>query len=293
MRVIVTGATGFVGSALTKRLSADGHTVVAVSRNPDSASERLNGIAAVSWNELGRALEHPTDAVVHLAGETVQGRWNTRKIEEVRTSRLQTTARVIEAIVSAHHQPAVLVSASGIGFYGSANDDKLTEASVPGDDYFARLCVEWEQATFSSPCRSIAMRFGIVIGPGGGALDVMKLPAKMGVSGPLAGGKQWWSWVDIDDAVGSIVHVLGNEAISGPVNVVAPQPIRQVDFNRVLCSHLKRPSFMPAPAFALRMVLGTFATEVLSSKRVIPQVLTASGYQWARPELADSIANAL
>ena len=293
MRVIVTGATGFVGAVLTERLKASGHTVIAVSRNPASASERLNGIDAVGWDGLVGALEEPTDAVVHLAGETVQGRWNTRKIEEVRSSRLQTTARVIEAIESAPHKPAVLVSASGIGFYGSAKDDELTEVSLPGDDYFARLCVEWEQATFSAPCRSVAMRFGIVIGPEGGALDVMKLPAKMGVSGPLAGGKQWWSWVDIDDAVGAIMHAISHEAISGPVNVVAPQPIRQIDFNRVLCGHLKRPSFMPAPAFALRLVLGTFATEVLSSKRVIPEVLLTSGYEWVRPELADSIANAL
>ena len=293
MRVIVTGATGFVGAALTERLQAKGHTVVAVSRNPISASERLNGVSAVDWDGLGGALEEPTQAVVHLAGETVQGRWNTRKIEEVRTSRLRTTARVIEAIESAPHKPGVLVSASGIGFYGSAKDDELTEVSLPGDDYFARLCVEWEQATFSAPCRSVAMRFGIVIGPEGGALDVMKLPAKMGVSGPLAGGKQWWSWVDIDDAVGAIMHAMNHEAISGPVNVVAPQPIRQIDFNRVLCAHLKRPSFMPAPAFALRLVLGTFATEVLSSKRVIPEVLLTSGYEWARPDLADSIANAL
>ncbi len=292
MRVLVTGATGFLGSALCASLTADGHEVVAVSRNPEAAAGRLQGVSAVGWDDLGRALSTPTDAVVHLAGETVQGRWNQKKVEEVWNSRVETTEQVVSAIASADAQPKVLVCASGIGFYGSAGEDILSEDAPAGDDYFAKLCVEWEKLAHGAPCRTATLRFGIIIGPGGGALPTMLIPAKWGVSGPLGGGKQWWSWVDLSDAVGAVRHAIDSD-LSGPVNVVAPDPIRQADFNRVLCGIVRRPSFMPAPAFALRAILGTFASEILSSKRVVPSRLTESGYRWTMPDLKQSIQSAL
>lgn len=292
MRILVTGATGFVGSALCASLTADGYDVVAVSRNPQAAAERLKGIKAVGWDDLGVALSMPTDAVVHLAGESVQGRWNQRKIEAVWDSRVQTTKQVVDAIAAAESKPGVLVCASGIGFYGSAGEDALTETTGAGDDYFAKLCVEWEALARSAPCRTAMLRFGIVIGRGGGALPTMLIPARLGVSGPLGGGQQWWSWIDVTDAVGAIRFTIDSD-IEGPINVVAPEPIRQADFNRVLCGVVHRPSFMPAPAFALRAILGTFASEILSSKRVIPERLQASGFQWAMADLEESIRTAV
>lgn len=293
MRFVVTGATGFVGSALCADLIEKGHKVVAVSRNPEAASAQLNGVEAIGWDDLAETLSTKTDAVVHLAGESVQGYWNDRKIESVRSSRLSTTERVVSAIAQAEAPPSVLVCASGVGFYGSMGEAELTESHPAGDDYFAELCVEWEASAARAPCRSVMMRFGIVIGPGGGALKTMLLPAKAGVSGPLGGGQQWWSWVDIADAVGAILHAVETEDIRGPVNVVAPEPIRQADFNRVLCGLLGRPSFMPAPAFALRLILGTFASEILSSKRVMPRVLSESGFHWRRASLHESIEAAI
>jgi uncharacterized protein (TIGR01777 family) len=293
MRIVLTGATGFLGSALTAKLLSDGHSVVAVSRSPQKAIDRLGVESAVSWDALDEAFSSPVDAVVHLAGETVQGRWNARKIEEVRASRLTTTAKVVEAIDRAATQPKVLISASGIGFYGDAADAELRESSPPGDDYFAELCVEWESLAASAPCRVALMRFGIILGRDGGALNVMLLPAKAGISGPLGGGQQWWSWVSLDDAVGSIVHALHAENVNGPVNVVSPEPVRQKQFNAVLCRKLNRPAFVPAPAFALKLVLGMFATEVLSSKRVIPHALTSSGYQWVHSDLESALSAAL
>jgi len=255
--------------------------------------ERLGLESAVSWDALDEAFSSPVDAVVHLAGETVQGRWNARKIEEVRASRLTTTAKVVQAVERAETRPNVLISASGIGFYGDGAETELRENAPPGDDYFAELCIEWESLAASAPCRVALMRFGIILGRDGGALDVMLLPAKAGISGPLGGGQQWWSWVALDDAVGSIVHALHAEHVNGPVNVVAPEPVRQKDFNAALCRKLNRPSFVPAPAFALKLVLGMFATEILSSKRVIPHALTASDYQWTHSDLDSALSAAL
>lgn len=228
------------------------------------------------------------DAVIHLAGETVQGRWNKAKAVAVRDSRIETTQAITEAIAAAEKAPATFLCASGIGFYGEGGEDTLEESATAGDDFFAEVCVGWEgtahQAS-SSGCRVGILRFGIIVGEGGGALDAMLLPTKLGIAGPLGSGRQWWSWVHRADVVDSILFVLDNDAISGPVNVVAPEPIRQAAFQKALGRALNRPSFMPAPAFALRMVLGTFAQEVLSSKRVIPRVLTDAGFEWKWADL--------
>ncbi len=293
MRIIVTGATGFVGRPLCAVLTAQGHDVVAVSRNPSRARELVKVSDAIAWEDLDAAMRVPTHAVVHLAGETVQGRWNARKIAEVRDSRIERTAALVEAISNAERTPAVLVSASGIGYYGSGGELLLQEDASPGEDYFAQLCVDWEELATSAPCRVAVMRFGMILGPGGGALKMMLLPARAGISGPLGGGKQWWSWISLDDAVRSLWHAIERPEVAGPVNVVSPEPIRQVDFNRVLCRVVNRPSFVPAPAFALRLILGTFATEVLGSKRVIPVVLSSTGFTWSHSDLEEAIREGL
>ena len=289
MRIFVTGATGFVGKALVERLVALGHDVGAVSRDPRSARERLGIHEVYSWDELSKAFDSGFDAVVHLAGESVKGLWTQAKADEVWNSRIWTSEALVEAITQSSQRPGVLVSASGIGFYGDAGEEELDEQSGAGDDYFARLCVEWEALILSADLPDVRVacaRFGIVLGPGGGALALMVLPAKTGLSGPLGSGRQWWSWVSLEDAVSALVHMVQNSDVQGPVNVVAPQPIRQSAFQKTLCAALSRPSFIPTPAFGVRMLLGRFAEEVLASKRVKPTVLKNTRFEWADSELA-------
>ena len=288
MRIVVTGATGFIGRTLVSSLVAGGHEVVAISRSPDAARSILEIDEAYSWDGLDDAFAQPVDAVVHLAGESVKGYWTKAKVKEVWDSRIRTTTALVAAIHAAADVPSVLISASGIGYYGDAGEVELKEQAPPGEDYFARLCVEWERlilATEMKGMRTVSLRFGIVLGADGGALPTMALPAKTGLSGPLGSGKQWWSWVSQGDAVAAIEHVLHTPELEGAVNVVTPDPIRQVDFQRSLCAALNRPSFLPAPAFGVRLILGKFADEVLSSKRVIPAALSSTGFRWADDDL--------
>ena len=295
MRVLVSGASGFVGSRLVPVLSERGAEVIAVSRTPERTAASLGIESAVDWAGVPKVIAEGVDAVIHLAGETVQGRWNKAKAVAVRDSRIQTTETIVDAIAASSSPPGILLCASGIGFYGEGGEDVLVETAPAGDDFFAEVCVGWEGAArraTESGCRVGILRFGIIIGDGGGALDAMMLPTKLGVAGPLGSGRQWWSWVHRSDAVDAILFALDNGELSGAINVVAPEPVRQADFQRALSRALSRPSFMPAPAFALRMVLGTFAQEVLSSKRVMPSVLTEAGFTWKWADLDAAIGEA-
>jgi uncharacterized protein (TIGR01777 family) len=295
MHVLLTGASGFVGRELCRRLLADLHTVTAVSRSPDRCREVLGVEDVVAWADLDAAFLKGIDAVVHLAGESVQGRWNAAKRSQVRTSRIEGTQAIVDAIRRAANKPGVLLSASGIGFYGCGGESTLTEASSAGDDYFAALCLDWEALALGAEacgCRVGLLRFGMILGQGGGAISAMLTPAKWGISGPLGTGKQWWSWVGIDDAVSAIIFSL-TTSISGPINIVAPTPIRQSEFQRTLGRVLSRPAFLPAPAFVLRLILGTFAEEVLASKRVVPTALSEAGFTWAVPNLEDALARSV
>jgi uncharacterized protein (TIGR01777 family) len=293
MHVLVTGATGFVGRALCRQLVAGGHRFSAVSRAPEGAMQSLDGChAALSWEQLNApgALDG-VDAVVHLAGESVSGRWSAAKRERVRQTRLGPTRSLVEAINRAQPRPHTLVSASGIGFYGEGGERELTEQAPAGDDYFADLCVEWEAAASTADTRVVLARFGIVLGLGGGAVASMLLPARLGLGGPLGSGRQWWSWVHLEDVAAAIIHALLDESLRGPVNVVAPSPVRQADFATVLGACLGRPGVLPAPSVAIRLVLGTFAAEILASKRVLPKALSASGFEYAHPELKAALSD--
>jgi len=290
MRIVVTGGTGFVGRPLVKRLLELGHEVSVVSRSPERAKESLCLETAWSWENLEECFAGGVDAVIHLAGETVQGRWSAKKETEVWESRIRTTTQIAEAIEAAEVPPKVWISASGIGFYGEGGERELQEQDAAGDDYFARLCVKWENIALStarSGRRVVCTRFGIILGEGGGALKAMMLPTKSGIGGPLGSGKQWWSWISLEDVVGALVHVLEHDGVSGPVNVVAPTPMRQGEFQKLLSRALHRPSWIPAPAFGVRLLLGRFADEVLSSKRVMPTVLTETGFEWSMPTLKE------
>ena len=300
MKILITGATGFIGQQLCRRLAGRGDEIVVLSRNPDRARAQLPGIAgAFAWSATdgpppGEAVGD-LDAVVHLAGTTVVGRWNAAHRRSIHDSRVDGTRNLVAALAMAPTPPRLMVSASAIGYYGERGDDPLDEESEPGDDFLARVCKGWEheaRLAESLGTHVIRLRFGIVLGDDGGALDKMLLPAKLGLGGPLGSGRQWWSWVHIDDVLGLIEHGLEQD-MSVVLNATSPAPTRQRDFARTLGRTLHRPAFLPAPAFALRLLLGGFANELLGSKRVLPESTLASGYHFRHPELGPALTDLL
>jgi hypothetical protein len=301
MRVLVTGATGFIGGRLSEVLREHGHSVVALSRNPEAARRSVQALEqAFGWDpEAGAPAAEAfdgVDAVIHLAGESVVGRWSEAKKKAIRDSRVLGTSHLVRGIAQLERKPQVLISSSAIGYYGDRGDEELTETSKAGSDFLANTCQEWEQEARKVEwvgVRSVMVRTGIVLGPGGGALEAMLPPFKLGAGGPLGSGLQWWSWIHRDDLIGLMLHGLAQEDLSGPVNGTAPHPQRQKEFARVLGRVLRRPAFLPAPAFVLRIVLGGFSTELLSSKRVLPKVAEDTGYRFQHPELEAALRHVL
>lgn len=300
MRVLVTGATGFIGSLVCARLAERGHHPVVLSRDPESARRKLRGVAAAyAWE----ATEGPPpaeaaedlDAVVHLAGTSVVGRWNEQHRRSIHDSRVEGTRNLVAALARAATPPRVMVSASAIGYYGDRGEAALDEESPPGDDFLATVCKGWEAAAREAEqlgTHVVRLRFGIVLGDTGGALDQMLLPAKLGLGGPLGSGRQWWSWVHVDDVLALIEHGLEQD-VSVVLNATSPAPVRQRDFARTLGDVLHRPAFLPAPAFALKLLLGGFAAELLGSKRVLPESTVATGYGFRFPELEGALVDLL
>ncbi len=297
MKVLITGATGFIGSRLCEAFVADGHEPVALSRNPQGARRRVSALSdAYAWSPMDGPPPFEAfdgvDAVVHLAGESVSGRWTPEKKRAIRESRVQGTRHLVDALEQRDAKPSVLVSASAIGVYGDRGDQELTEDAEPGTDFLAQVCVDWEreaQRAEELGVRVVNPRIGIVLGPDGGALQAMLTPFKLGVGGPLGSGRQWWAWVHHDDVVGIIQHAVQNDDFQGPVNATAPTPARQRAFAKVLGRVLGRPAFMPAPAFALKLLLGEFSQELLGSKRVLPERAQQAGYAFGYPELEPAL----
>ena len=300
MNILVTGATGFVGTALCRTLAQQGHRVTALSREPERARFKVPGLAgAHAWEPADgpapRQAFEGVEGVVHLLGESVVGRWTTEKKQAIRDSRVVGTRNLVEALRHADPKPRILVSASAIGYYGDRNDEELTESSLPGTDFLAGVSREWEAEARKAEDYDIpvsCLRIGIVLARGGGALGAMLLPFQLGAGGPLGSGRQWWSWIHRDDLIGLMARLLETE-YQGVVNGVAPTPLRQKDFARVLGRILSRPAFMPAPAFALKIVLGGFASELLSSKRVLPTTAEQLAYAFQYPELDGALRHAL
>jgi uncharacterized protein (TIGR01777 family) len=297
LHVAVTGASGLIGSALIRRLDADGHRVTRLVR-------RAAGPGEISWDPENARLEpgqlEGMDAIIHLAGENIGVRWTPARKRQIRNSRIQGTRFLSEAIARAHRRPGVLVSASAIGIYGDRGDEALTENSPPGDPalhFLAQVGREWEAA--AEPARAAGVRvihprFGLVLSPKGGALKKMLLPFRLGLGGRLGSGIQWMSWISIDDVVGAILHVLLTESFSGPVNLVAPEPVRNRDFTAILGRVLSRPTPFPVPAAALRLILGEMAdSTVLASARVQPKRLLAAGYRFEHPDLDTALRHVL
>ena len=297
MKVLVTGSTGLVGTALVKELARDGHTVCRLIRPLSTVVGGAREGFDVAWNpstgELGGA-GVGADAVVNLAGASIAGgRWTKARKELLRTSRLDATRALVGALAKMSARPRVLVSASAIGIYGDRGDELLTEDSKPGSDFLAGLARDWEGEALKAEVlgiRVVLARFGIILAQHGGALAKMLLPFKLGVGGSLGSGKQWMSWITLEDAVAIIRFAMHNGAVRGAMNVVAPQPVQNAEFTKELAKALRRPGLFPAPAFALRLALGEMADALLlPSQRVSTEKLLELGYRFRFPELPSAL----
>jgi len=293
-RILVSGSSGLIGSALLPGLRANGYEVARLARGTAS------GAGHVVWDParpLAPESVSGFDAVVHLAGESIVGRWTEAKKSRIRDSRVQGTRRLAEALAAAAQRPRLLISASAIGYYGDRGEETLREDSPSGKGFLPEVCGEWESAAepaAKAGIRTVQVRFGLVLSPSGGALQKMLLPFRMGVGGNMGNGRQWWSWIDIKDLVGAIQHVIKTETLQGPVNVVGPSPVRNAEFTKTLASVLSRPAIFPMPAFAARLVFGQMGDELLlASQRVEPARLMASGYSFQKPDLRKSLEDLL
>ncbi len=293
MRVAVSGASGFIGAAVVRRLEADGHQVSRMVRGTPRAGE-------IHWIPAGALDMEPLegfDAVVHLAAENISGRWTHGKKGRILNSRVQGTLTVAATLARLQRKPKVLVSASAIGFYGSRGDETLDESSAPGSDFLAEVARQWEAATEAASRAGIRValtRFGVVLGESGGALKKMLGPFQMGVGGRIGSGQQWMSWVALEDAAGAVEHAITNESVRGPVNVVAPNAVRNAEFTRTLGEVLRRPTLFPMPEFAVKLAFGEMGESLLlGSQRVAPKRLLESGYQFKFPELKGALESAI
>jgi uncharacterized protein len=292
MKLLISGSHGLVGQALVKSLEADGHEIFRLVRHaPNSDSE-------IEWSpdrySIALARLEGFDAVVHLAGESIaSGRWNEEKKRKIRESRVKGTKLLSDALANLARQPKTLISASAIGYYGNRDDEVLTETSAPGDDFLASVCVEWENATAHAAEKGIRVvntRFGIILDSKGGALAKMLTPFRMGVGGKIGSGKQWMSWIALDDVVGAIEHALASQTMKGPVNFVTPNPVRNAEFTKTLGRVLSRPTILPIPAFGARLVFGEMADALLlSSQRVEPEQLDTAAYQFRHAQLEGAL----
>ena len=296
MNLLITGATGFLGRVLVKSLNKDGHSIKIITRNINNASNLLGSdFDFYKWDPT--TLKPPieainnTDVIVNLMGENVGGIWLPYKKKAIHQSRQVGTKNLVEAINKADSKPPVLISASAVGYYGNRGDEKLIESSEPGKNFLSKVCKDWEDQANSaaeSGARVVTLRFAPIVGSGGGFLTQQLPLAKLGLLGPLGSGKQWWPWVHIDDAIGIIKYVLNNQ-ISGPVNVVSPKPIDQITFSKALAGFYNRPAILPAPSFAIRMILGGFADELLFSRKVIPQKALDTGFKFKFVDINEAI----
>lgn len=293
-RVLITGASGLIGSALTASLERSGAEIVQLTRRP------AKNAAQISWNPrvpLPPETVSGFDVVIHLAGETVVGRWTAEKKREIHESRVLGTQHLATALAQASARPHIFLCASAVGLYGNRGDGVLTEDSAPGTGFAAELGRDWETASriaADAGIRTVNLRIGVVLTARGGALGKMLTPFKLGVGGRIGSGRQWWSWIHIDDIVGAIHHVLRNESLSGPVNLVAPNPVTNAEFTKTLARVLHRPALAPLPAFVARIALGEMATELMcSSQRVLPQKLQESGYRFRFNDLRTAFEDLL
>jgi uncharacterized protein (TIGR01777 family) len=306
MRLLISGSTGLIGTALLDGLREQKYELARLvrpsTRNRPAGRARSPEPLSVAWDPVAGTLDAAAsgaDAVVHLAGASISGgRWTAARKRLLAQSRIAATRQLLEALSRLANPPRIFIAASAIGFYGDRGDEELTESSAPGRDFLADLCVGWEaesaRAAAILGARVVILRLGIVLAKDGGALPVMALPFRLGVGGRLGSGRQWMSWVALEDTVGIVKHALTTSNLSGPVNVVSPNPVRNADFTAVLGRVLRRPTIFPAPSFALRLALGEMADALLlSSQRVLPQKALASGYLFLYQGLESALHSVL
>jgi uncharacterized protein len=289
-KILVSGVSGPIGAALLPSLRASGWSMVRLVRGQPTSRDQI------AWDPakpISPEAVSGFDAVIHLAGESIFGRWTTAKKARILNSRLDGTTNLAHALADAEEKPKVFVSGSAIGYYGNRGDELLREESEPGAGFLAEVCQRWEEATMpaiQADIRTALLRTGIVLSPKGGALGAMLLPFKMGVGGRIGDGRQWMSWIHVQDMVGAINHILKNDLLQGPVNMVAPRPVTNAEFSRTLASVLSRPAILPIPAFAAKAVFGEMGTELLlASQEVEPGKLISSGYPFRYRELRTAL----
>lgn len=301
MKVIVSGGSGLIGRVLVADLAADGHQATVLSRNPERLGDLPAGVSAAAWDASSADQLTPivtgADAVVHLAGEGIaDGRWSSERKRRIRDSRVDSSAAVAAAIAAAEPRPGILLQASAVGFYGSRGAEELTEESLPGEDYLAGICRQWEEASAEVETlgvRRAVLRTGVVLAREGGALAKMLLPFRLFAGGPVGSGRQYMPWIHLADEVGAIRFLLEEPSARGPFNLTAPEPLTNRQFGRVLGRVLRRPSFLPVPAFVLKLALGEMSKIVLEGQRALPRRLEEAGYRFRFPGLEAALRDLL
>ena len=305
LRILISGASGLIGAAVVQALESKGHEVTRLVRLPTHEAHEIQ------WNPMlpvRPEMVSGFDTMIHLSGESIAGRWSPEKKRRIRESRIESTRNLVTALIKADKPPHTFICASAVGYYGNRGDEILTEESPSGEGFLPEVCREWEAATkpaASAGIRTLNLRFGIVLSRDGGALKQMLTPYRIGLGGRIGSGRQWWSWIHIDDAVSAVMQMLQEGAgvertrppfqtITGPVNLVAPNPATSAEFARTLAHVLKRPAKFPIPAFALKLALGEFAEAgVLASARVLPKKLIGSGFEFRYAELGPALIHIL
>jgi uncharacterized protein len=300
MNVTLTGATGLIGTAIVHALQARGDTVTVLSRDPDRARSALGAVDAQAWRPLDEpapaAALSGRDAVVHLAGESVAQRWTDESRRAIHDSREIGTRNLVAGLAAAEPRPRVLVSASGVNYYGPRGDERLTEDAGPGDDFLARVCIAWEReagAARELGLRVAMLRTAVVLDPHGGALSKMLPFFRLGVGGPVAGGRQYLPWIHAEDIVGLYLAALDDPSWDGPINACAPDPATNHDFSRALGRALRRPAFAPVPGFAVRLLYGDMAEIVTEGQRTVPMRALEHGYAFRHTDLEEALRDAV
>jgi uncharacterized protein (TIGR01777 family) len=293
-RILVSGASGPIGAALLPSLKTRGYEVIRLVRGTAA------GVGQILWDPARPVASEAVsgfDAVIHLAGESIVGRWTAEKKSKIRDSRVVGTSNLAQALAHAKDKPQVFICSSAVGVYGDRGNEVLNEESAPGQGFLPDVCREWEAATqpaVDGGIRTVQMRTGVVLSPTGGALGKMLTPFKTGVGGRIGNGRQWMSWIDVQDMVGAIHHILKSDLLHGPVNLVAPKPVTNAEFTQTLASVLSRPAIFPVPALVVKLVFGEMGkTVLLGGQRVEPAQLVGSGYPFRFSDLRASLKNTL
>lgn len=306
MRIIITGGTGLIGSALAKDLAQDGHEVIILSRNPAKyrfppgiRGEKWDGKTAEQWGHLADG----ADAIVNLAGEPIAGtgllpsRWTAERKHRIRQSRIDAGTAVTEATRAATNKPKLVIQSSGVDYYGDTQSDQIiTEASPNGSGFLADVTVDWENSTAEVEAmgvRRIIIRSGIVLSMESGALPITALPFKLFAGGPLGNGQQWWPWIHLEDEVRAIRFLLESDTAEGPYNLCTPNPLKNKDFAKTIGQVMNRPAFFPAPAFAIKLALGEIAAIVLDGRRAVPEKLENNGFSFTYPQAKEALMDLL